>query len=241
MTESKPFDTPSTIALKLTADGEPLDTKTHPYSTLIGSLMYLASCTRPDIAQAVGALARYMANPTTAHWTAAKHVLRYLSGTTDYGIVFTPSNSQLTAFCDANHAGDIDTRRSTTGYVFILNNGAITWSSRLQPTVAASTTEAEYMAAAATVKDQLSSLHTRCADTLKTTPPAQIPPNYASPLHPKPIDATAVFSSAPATEPQMPPILASSPDTVCVTGYIIPTCTAYKTRLRATPDTLAPL
>ena len=155
MTESKPFDTPSTIALKLTADGEPLDTKTHPYSTLIGSLMYLASCTRPDIAQAVGALARYMANPTTAHWTAAKHVLRYLSGTTDYGIVFTPSNSQLTAFCDANHAGDIDTRRSTTGYVFILNNGAITWSSRLQPTVAASTTEAEYMAAAATVKEAL--------------------------------------------------------------------------------------
>ena len=123
--------------------------------TLIGSLMYLASCTRPDIAQAVGALARYMSKPTTTHWTAAKHVLRYLAGTTDYGIIFTPSDSTLNAYCDANHAGDIDTRRSTTGYVFTFNSGAITWSSRLQPTVAASTTEAEYMAAASTVKEAL--------------------------------------------------------------------------------------
>ena len=155
MEKSKPFDTPSSIAIKLTADGEPLDTKEHPYSTLIGSLMYLASCTRPDIAQAVGALARYMSKPTTTHWTAAKHVLRYLAGTTDYGIIFTPSDSTLNAYCDANHAGDIDTRRSTTGYVFTFNNGAITWSSRLQPTVAASTTEAEYMAAASTVKEAL--------------------------------------------------------------------------------------
>jgi histone deacetylase 1/2 len=155
MDNSKPFDTPSSIALKLTAEGERLDTMEHPYSTLIGSLMYLASCTRPDIAQPVGALARYMSKPTTAHWTAAKHVLRYLAGTTNYGIVFTPSNSTLDAYCDANHAGDIDTRRSTTGYVFTFNNGAITWSSRLQPTVAASTTEAEYMAAAATVKEGL--------------------------------------------------------------------------------------
>ena len=125
MEKSKPFDTPSSIAIKLTADGEPLDTKEHPYSTLIGSLMYLASCTRPDIAQAVGALARYMSKPTTTHWTAAKHVLRYLAGTTDYGIIFTPSDSTLNAYCDANHAGDIDTRRSTTGYVFTFNNGAI--------------------------------------------------------------------------------------------------------------------
>lgn len=172
MQESKPFDTPSSTAIKLTADGEPLDTEEHTYSTLIGSLMYLSSCTRPDIAQAVGALARYMSTPTTAHWTAAKHVLRYLVGTTDYGIIFSPSDSTLHSYCDANHAGDIDTRRSTTGYVFTFNNGAITWSSRLQPTVAASTTEAEYMAAAATVKEALwlrklftdLDLHTACID-----------------------------------------------------------------------------
>lgn len=174
MEQSKPFDTPSSTAIKLTADGEPLDIKTHPYSTLIGSLMYLSSCTRPDIAQAVGALTRYMSKPTTAHWTAAKHVLRYLAGTTNYGIIFTPSDSTLLSYCDANHAGDIDTRRSTTGYVFTFNSGAITWSSRLQPTVAASTTEAEYMAAAATVKEALwlrklftdLDLHTACIDIM---------------------------------------------------------------------------
>ena len=155
MLNAKPLDTPSSAACKLTADGEPLDTKLHPYSTLVGSLMYLASCTRPDIAQAVGALARFMAKPTTAHWTAAKHILRYLAGTSNYGIVFNAGDPILDVYCDANYAGCIDTRRSTTGYLFTLNGGAITWSSRLQVTVAASTTEAEYMAAAATVKEAL--------------------------------------------------------------------------------------
>ena len=117
--------------------------------------MYLSICTRPDIAQAVGALARYMAQPTTAHWTAAKTVLRYLAGTADFGITFGSGTPGLDVYCDADYAGDIDTRRSTTAYVFNLNGGAITWASRLQPTVAASTTEAEYMAAAATVKEAL--------------------------------------------------------------------------------------
>ncbi len=155
MQEAKTVSTPSSAAIKLTKDGEPLDTKTFPYSTLIGSLMYLSVCTRPDIAQAVGALARYMATPTTVHWTAAKTVLRYLAGTADCGITFGTGPPGLDVYCDADYAGDVDTRRSTTAYVFILNGGAITWSSRLQPTVAASTTEAEYMAAAATIKEAL--------------------------------------------------------------------------------------
>jgi hypothetical protein len=96
-----------------------------------------------------------MSKPTSVHWSAAKTVLRYLAGTTDYGITYGTGNPGLQVYCDADYAGDIDTRRSTTGYVFILNGGAITWSSRLQPTVAASTTEAEYMAAASTVKEAL--------------------------------------------------------------------------------------
>lgn len=169
MTNAKTFDNPCSTAIKLTADGEPLDTKAFPFSTVIGSLMYIASCTRPDIAQAVGALARYMAAPTTAHWTAAKHILRYLAGTSDYGINYGPAAFSLAAYCDASYAGCLDTRRSTTGYVFILNGGAITWSSRLQSTVAVSTTEAEYMAAAAITKEALW-LRTLFADLRMSTP-----------------------------------------------------------------------
>ena len=155
MTDAKPFLTPSTTATKLTVEGDLLDTTAYPYSTVIGSLMYIASCTRPDIAQAVGALARYMSAPTTAHWTAVKHILRYLAGTATYGLNYGPATFKLSAYCDASYAGCLDTRRSTTGYVFILNGGAITWTSRLQPTVAVSTTEAEYMAAAAATKEAL--------------------------------------------------------------------------------------
>ena len=155
LSDGKPLNTPLSVADKLTSNGDPLDIETFPYSALVGSLMYLSVTTRPDIAQAVGALARYMSAPTNAHWQAAKHVLRYLSGTADYGIAFGAPGSGLKAFCDADYAGDQDTRRSTTGYLFTLNGGAISWSSRLQPTVAVSTTEAEYMAAAYAIKEAL--------------------------------------------------------------------------------------
>ena len=153
MTECKPLSTPLSPAAKLTKEGESLDTASFPYSQLIGSLMYLSVCTRPDISQAVGALARYMAYPTTTHWQAAKGVLRYIAGTADFGITY--AGLDLEGYCDADYAGDLDSRRSTTGYVFTLGGGAISWSSRLQPTVAASTTEAEYMAAAYAIKEGL--------------------------------------------------------------------------------------
>ena len=153
--EAKPLSTPLSTATKLTSVGEPMDARTPGYAQLVGSLLYLSVCTRPDIAQAVGALARYMSKPSLAHWQAAKGVLRYLAGTANYGITFGAGGPGLEAYCDADYAGDIDTRRSTTAYVFILNGGAISWSSRLQQTVAASTTEAEYMAAAAAIKEAL--------------------------------------------------------------------------------------
>jgi len=96
-----------------------------------------------------------MARPSMEHWTAAKAVLRYIAGTPGQGITFKKSSTTLVGYCDADYAGDLDTRRSTTGFVFILSGGAISWSSKLQPTVAVSTTEAEYMASAQAVKEAL--------------------------------------------------------------------------------------
>jgi hypothetical protein len=152
----KPKGVPLSASVRLSKEeGNPLDQSRYGYSQLIGSLMYIAVCTRPDIAQTVGALARYMAAPTTAHWSAAKGVLRYLAGTKELGLSYGGNSSGLQGFCDADYGGDVDTRRSTTGYLYILNGGAISWSSRRQQTVAASTTEAEYMAAAEAVKEGL--------------------------------------------------------------------------------------
>ncbi|KAG1655976.1 hypothetical protein FOA52_008677 [Chlamydomonas sp. UWO 241] len=135
--------------------GELLDEKhRHLFMELLGSLLYLAVCTRPDISQTVGVLARYMSCPTTAHLEAAKQVLRYVSGTRNFGICYGNSG-QLVGFCDSDYAGDPDTRRSTSGIVFILNGGAVIWCSRVQPTVAVSTLEAEYMSASLSAKDAL--------------------------------------------------------------------------------------
>jgi hypothetical protein len=155
LSEARTRSTPFNTSVKLTKEGTLLDTTKYGYAELVGSLLYLSVCTRPDIAQAVGALARYMSKPTQDHWKLAKGVLRYLATTTNYGIIFTKTELDLRGYCDADFAGDLDTRRSTTGYVFLLSGAAISWSSRLQSTVAASTTEAEYMAAASAVKEGL--------------------------------------------------------------------------------------
>ncbi|KAJ9516233.1 hypothetical protein QJQ45_001156 [Haematococcus lacustris] len=149
---SKPL--PMAPAVKLVREGDALDTTLHHYSALVGSLLYLTCCTRPDIAFAVGAMARHMSAPTKQHWAAACSVLCYLKGTADQGLLFG-GVSGLQGFSDADYAGDKDTARSTTGYIFTLNGGAISWSSRLQPTVAMSTAEAEYMAASSAAKEAL--------------------------------------------------------------------------------------
>jgi hypothetical protein len=141
---------------KATEGDDLLDTARYPYCSLVGSMLYLMVCTRPDIAQSVGALTRYMSKPNQSHWTAAQGVLRYLASTPGYGIIYTAkADNYVMGYCDADHGGDTDTRRSTTGFVFNWAGGAISWSSRLQPTVAVSTTEAEYMAASSAVKEAL--------------------------------------------------------------------------------------
>jgi hypothetical protein len=155
MSDAKPRSLPVSPSVKLIAGTDNLDPDVYPYAELVGGLLYLSTCTRPDIAQAVGALSRYMSKPTMEHWTAAKGVLRYVIGTANTSLTFSAAKPELEIYCDADYAGDIDTRRSTTGYVILMQGGAVSWSSRLQPTVAMSTTEAEYMAAAAVTKEAL--------------------------------------------------------------------------------------
>ena len=122
------------------------------YRALVGCLLYLANTTRPDIAMAVGSCARFVSKPSLTHWKAAKHILRYLRGTSDLGLTFCRLNGvdcqRITGWSDSDWANDRSTRRSRTGYVFQFGVSTISWRSKLQPTVARSTVEAEYMAMA---------------------------------------------------------------------------------------------
>ena len=129
-----------------------------PYSQLVGALMYLAVATRPDIAHAVGVLARFNANPGMEHWKALKHLCCYLQGTKDIKLCYQPDPSspeRFTAYADADYAGELDSRRSTSGMVVKMGSGAISWASKLQPVVTLSTTEAEYISATATGQEVL--------------------------------------------------------------------------------------
>jgi hypothetical protein len=136
-------------------DGEGLDSEQeHKYAELVGRLLYLAGSTRPDIGYAVSVLSRFMAAPTKAHWEGIKGVMRYLVGTCHYGITFGP-NTAVKVFGDSDFAADVETRRSRTGFLITKDGGAIAWSSRLQPTVATSTSEAEYMAAGQATREAL--------------------------------------------------------------------------------------
>ena len=117
------------------------------FRQLIGSLAYLSNQTRPDISYAVNTLTKYFSAPSMDHWNAAQYVLSYLHGTIDYGIRFTQQNNTLSGFTDSSFASDYDSYRSVTGQCFLMNNSIVSWRAHLQPTVALSSTEAEYMAA----------------------------------------------------------------------------------------------
>ena len=117
-----------------------------PYASAIGSLMYAMVWTRPDIAHAVGVVRRFMENPRNEHWQAVKWILRYLRGTNTHTLCFGGTHICLQGYVDADMAGDKDTRRSTTGYVFTIGGTAVSWASKLQKIGSLSTTEAEYVA-----------------------------------------------------------------------------------------------
>ncbi|KAE8686024.1 cytochrome P450 71A9-like [Hibiscus syriacus] len=161
MQDVKPVSTPLGVHFRLSKEQSPKmeEERAHmvkvPYASAIGSLMYVMVCTRPDIAQAVGAVSRYMNNPGKVHWEAVKWILRYLRGTTNKALCFKGGDTILTGYVDADLAGNVDIRRSTTGYVYTLGGTAVSWVSQLQKIVALSTTEAEYVAVTEASKEMV--------------------------------------------------------------------------------------
>jgi len=156
LSECKPVLTPGDSSLKLTAsESIKEDDLKLPYQECVGALLYLSLATRPDITFQVAQASKFNSCYSEIHWKALKRILRYLKGTQDLGIIYRTSgdNLDLKGFCDADYASDALTRKSTTGYVVTINGSPTSWCSRLQQSVAQSTTEAEYVAIAECSKD----------------------------------------------------------------------------------------
>jgi hypothetical protein len=150
----KPVNTPMQSDTRLSKQDAPLtpaesaEAEKFPYREIIGSVMYLMTCTRPDIAFAVGHLASFMNCHGPKHHKAAIHLLKYLHTTRLHGLTYGRDTRpiHLTGYSDSDWGSHRDTSRSTSGYIFYIAGGPISWKSKLQPTVALSSTEAEYMA-----------------------------------------------------------------------------------------------
>jgi hypothetical protein len=122
------------------------------YRSIVGSLRYLVH-TRPDISFAVGFVSRFMEAPTTEHLSVVKQILRYIAGTLNFGCTYNACKDDaepLIGFSDADHAGDVDDRKSTTGSLFFYGRCPISWQSQKQKSTALSSCQAEYMAASTT-------------------------------------------------------------------------------------------
>ena len=139
---------------------EILKMKNVPYRQAVGGLLYVMVMSRPDIAYAVGQVAKYCQNPGPAHWNAFKRILSYLAGTANYGLCYN-SDEKNTAigYTDADYAGDTKTRRSISGFVFLLHGGPVSWASRQQSCTSLSTTEAEFVAASEASKEAVWLIH----------------------------------------------------------------------------------
>jgi hypothetical protein len=135
--------------------GEPMADKPR-CQRVVGSLLHLAQCTRPDTALPVAALAAYSSAPSAHHYAVLLDVARYVRGITSHGITHGGNRQSLGFWCDANFAACKDTRRSTTGWVVIMYGGAVSWSSKKQATTAASTMDAEYQACEAAAREGMS-------------------------------------------------------------------------------------
>ena len=125
-----------------------------PYREAVGCLMYIMVLSRPDIAFAVSQVAQHCQNPGLPHWKGVQRIFSYLHGTSDYGLCFNGNDhDELIGYTDADYAGDLDTRKSTSGYAFIYQGGAVSWASRRQRCTSLSTTESEFVAACEAAKE----------------------------------------------------------------------------------------
>jgi hypothetical protein len=156
MENCKAVSTPVVAGEHLTPSTDEKGVNEHEYRVAIGSIMHAMLCTRPDLAYAISAVSRYSNRPGHKHWIAVKRILRYIQMTKYYKLSYGGQEATgLEGYSDADWGGELNTRRSTSGTVFLLNGGAISWASKSQRTVATSTTEAEYMALTQTTKEAI--------------------------------------------------------------------------------------
>ena len=153
MSNCAPRDTPAAKGDKFSLhqcpknELEKKDMERFPYASAIGSLMYAQVCTRLNIAYIIGMLGRYLSNPGMDHWKKAKRVMRYLQRTKDYMLTYRRSSHlEIVGYSDSDFAGCLDSRKSTSSYIFMLARGAISWKSVKQTLIASSTMEAEFIA-----------------------------------------------------------------------------------------------
>ena len=153
MSDCNPSNTPAEKDLVLMPRNENEEPPNFPFREAIGSIVYLATATRPDLSFIVSKLSQHLERPTTAHIKALKKVLRYIKGTKSFSLKFTPTDAALKAYTDSDWASDAEDRRSISGFVVTLGSSPISWKSKKQQTVALSSCEAEYMALAEAAKE----------------------------------------------------------------------------------------
>ncbi|GJY63398.1 zinc finger, CCHC-type containing protein [Tanacetum coccineum] len=153
------------------------------YSRAIGCLMYAIISTRPYIAFVVGKLSRYTSNPSALHWQALGRVFQYLKGTMDYGLTYSGYPSVIEGYSDASWINNMEDHSSTSGWVFLLGGGAISWASKKQTCITSSTMESEFVALAAAGNE---------AEWLRNLV-------YEIPLWPKPMSTISIRCDSAAT------------------------------------------
>ena len=157
--DAKPVSTPMDVNIRLTSAQSPSTTEEFakmrniPYHEAVGSLMYASLGTRPDITFAVQTVSRFSSKPGIAHWEAVKWIFRYLKGTRDLWLTYGNTVKELEGYADVD--GMAEDRKAISGYAFLVNGGAVSWSAKRQEIISLSTTESEYVAAVHAAKEAL--------------------------------------------------------------------------------------